>query len=162
LRTWEEERWPRRAGVGSFGIGGTNAHGVLEGGPPRGPAAAGPAPEPARPLQILVLSARSEEAVAAAPGRPAGRPRAVEGAELPADTAYTLAVGRKGFGVRRAVVAADPATAREALTGRDPERLREGGEGAEAVRRPVAFLFPGQGSQSAGMGAELYCLEPVF
>ncbi|HVR09702.1 MAG TPA: beta-ketoacyl synthase N-terminal-like domain-containing protein, partial [Thermoanaerobaculia bacterium] len=165
LRQWEETRWPRRAGVSSFGIGGTNAHVVLE----EAPAAAGAEDSVARRSRRLVLvSARTPAALEAVTDRLAeSLAELAEAAERPdaetlADVAFTLAVGRRGFGWRRAVAAADLATARAVLLARDGQGLREGGEGAEPVRRPVCFLFPGQGSQYAGMGEELYGEEPVF
>jgi len=72
--------------------------------------------------------------------------------------AYTLQVGRRTFEHRRAVVCSDREDALAALC--SPERWMTGT--GEAGRRPVAFLFPGQGTQHAGMGREIYETEPVF
>jgi len=148
---------PRRAGVDSFGLGGTNAHAVLE---------EAPAPAPAlrtRPYQLLTLSARTPETLAAAGGRMAAH-LADRPGDL-ADTAYTLAVGRRPFGVRQALVSRDPADAAACLTAGDPVRLLTSSaspEGWPESGRPVAFLFPGQGSQHVGMGRDLYESEPLF
>src|SRR5439155_3293169 len=77
-----------------------------------------------------------------------------------ADVAYTLQVGRRSFGRRRMLVCRTLEEAVEALSAREPSRVftneRERGE------RPVVFLFPGQGAQYVGMGAELYRHEPSF
>jgi acyl transferase domain-containing protein/acyl carrier protein len=152
LRSWTADGGPRRAGVSSFGIGGTNAHVILEE-PPPAPAAAR-----ARPAQLLLLSARTESALAAS----SEALRARLGSDCPldlADAAYTLQVGRKRLPWRRALVAQDAAQGVTALasgTGRGTMRHHEG-RGAE-----VAFLFPGQGAQHAGMAAGLHRHEPVF
>jgi phthiocerol/phenolphthiocerol synthesis type-I polyketide synthase E len=91
---------PRRAGVSAFGIGGTNAHVILEEAPRAVPGTETPGP------QLFVLSARSPEALQVAADRLAAFVAARPDARL-ADIAYTLQVGRKAFAFRSAVVAAD-------------------------------------------------------
>jgi amino acid adenylation domain-containing protein len=151
--------WPagtRRAGVTSLGMGGTNAHVVLEEAPAATPdtAAGG-----SRPHQLLLLSAKSAAALERATARLADRLRDEPGLEL-ADVAFTLTHGRKPFQHRRALLASDLADAAIALETLDPERLLN--HAPEAGDRPVAFLFPGQGAQYLGMGRGLYDSEPTF
>lgn len=153
LRPWERSSTPRRAGVSSLGVGGTNAHVVLEEAPARETVATG------RPWQVLPLSARSPEAVQAAADRLAAHLRAHPEANL-ADVAWTLQAGRRAFGERRALVARSVAEAVEALESDEPARLRAGR--APEAARPVAFLFPGGGAQHPGMGRGLYESEPVY
>ena len=149
---------PRRAGVNSFGLGGTNAHVVLE---------AAPAPEPplrTRPWQLLTLSARTPDALVAAGARLAARLGEDPGLDL-GDAAYTLATGRRAFEVREALVCRDPADAAACLAAGDPVRLLSapgGAAGWPEAGRPVAFVFPGQGAQHVGMGRDLYESEPAF
>ena len=144
---------PRRAGVSSFGLGGTNAHAVLEQPPAQAPSA------PGRDWHLLPLSARTPAALEAATDRLAAHLRAHPGQSL-ADAAYTLQVGRRAFAHRRMVVARDGAEAAEALERRAPERVAGGA--APDAPPPVAFLFPGMGSQYAGMGRGLYASEPAY
>jgi acyl transferase domain-containing protein/SAM-dependent methyltransferase/acyl carrier protein len=145
---WRRGERPRRAGVSSFGIGGTNAHVVLEEAPPAGPGS----PEPDEP-QVLLVSARTAEALDAATAALAGH---LAGGPAPlGDVAYTTQVGRRAFGYRRAAVAG---TAQEAAAA-----LRGAGRHAPAPATvPVAFLFPGQGAPRPGVGAALYGGETVF
>jgi len=156
LRPWPANGAPRRAGVNSFGMGGTNAHVVLEEAPPQESSSA------ARPWQLLLLSAATPEAREAATDVLAAHLR--EHPEEPlaplADIAYTLAVGRKVMRHRRALVAQDGASAAEALASRDRGRLLEGSE--ERTDREVAFLLPGLGEHYPGMGRGLYKSEPAF
>jgi amino acid adenylation domain-containing protein len=144
---------PRRAGVSSFGIGGTNAHLILQEAPAMKPTRA------SRPEQVLVLSAKSADALGAAADRLARHLRAHP--ELPLhDVAHTLQEGRQVFSHRLAVVAATPAEAADALVDRASQRTIMGlGSGSDV---PVAFMFPGQGSQYAGMAGDLYRTEPVY
>jgi amino acid adenylation domain-containing protein len=156
LRPWEVPGGgPRRAGVTSLGMGGTNAHVVLEEAPPPAPASE------SRPHQLLLLSAKSAAALERSTARLADHLRQGPGLELP-DVAFTLSHGRKPFQHRRALVAAasDLAGAATALETLDPERLLT--TAPEPGDRPVAFLFPGQGTQYAGMGRGLYESEPSF
>jgi YD repeat-containing protein len=77
-----------------------------------------------------------------------------------ADVAYTLRVGRSPFAHRRAVAAATPEEAAEALRLRDSRRVATGV--SQPGRRSVAFLLPGVGDQYPGMALGLYGEEPVF
>ena len=151
LRPWPSGPFPRRAGVSSFGMGGTNAHVVLEEAPlPR------PASPPSRAVQLLPLSARSAAALEAATEQLARHLEENPEQDL-ADVAYTLWAGRRAFSWRRAFLCRDAGEAVLAL--RDPDRLATG----HAAAQPrVCFLFPGQGSQSLRMAAELYAQEPGF
>ncbi|MBV8199910.1 MAG: acyltransferase domain-containing protein, partial [Acidobacteria bacterium] len=163
---WPRGDTPRRAGVSAFGIGGTNAHLVLEEAPM--PAAAGmgrteAAPvEGARPAVLLVLSAKTATALAAATANLAGwlERQAGLGLQGLADAAWTLQVGRRRFRHRRALVVSGRDDALAALAPPDPRRVMTRAEPAGA--RDAAFLFPGQGAQRPGMAAAIYRSEPVF
>jgi acyl transferase domain-containing protein/thioesterase domain-containing protein len=147
---WPEALTPRLAGVSSFGIGGTNAHVVLEQ-PPELPAA------PADPWQLLPLSARTPAALDRMTERLAEHLERHPGLCL-ADAAYTLQVGRQEFGHRRVFVCADAAAALRQL--RDPAAALSGSPPVH--RRPVVLMFPGGGAQYPGMAAGLYDTAPVF
>jgi amino acid adenylation domain-containing protein len=153
LRPWPAG--PRRAGVTSLGMGGTNAHVVLEAAPasPASPASA------SRPHQLLLLSAKSAAALERSTVRLGDHLRASPDLELP-DVAFTLTHGRKAFQHRRALLASDLADATVVLETLDPERILT--TAPEPGDRPVAFLFPGQGAQYPGMGRGLYDSEPSF
>jgi amino acid adenylation domain-containing protein len=151
LTDWAVGPAPRRAGVSSLGIGGTNAHVVLEEAPPS------LASTPGREWKLLPLSARSdaalEKAVADLAAHFGRRPET----ELE-DAAYTLQVGRRRFERRAVALCRDAADAAAVLAGTDPERLLLGGGEAASV----AFLFSGQGAQHPGMAAEAYRGERTF
>jgi len=151
LRPWESAG-PRRAGVSSFGLGGTNVHAVLEEAP--APAPGGPS----RPRQLLLLAARSGPALAAAAGRLAAHLESHPEVDL-ADAAFTLAVGRRAFPHRRAVVCGDRDGAVAALG--DPAGALSA-VAPTAGGRPVAFLFPGLGDHYVDMARGLYGDEPAF
>ncbi|WP_329593913.1 phosphopantetheine-binding protein [Streptomyces sp. NBC_01362] len=107
----EPEHGPRRSGVSSVGIGGTNVHVVLEEAPRRGDAGR---PEAEGAPEVLLLSARTREGLAEVAGRLAGALRA-PGAPSLADTAHTLCVGRAPLAVRGYVRAGSRAEAADLL-----------------------------------------------
>src|SRR5215213_1599628 len=146
-RPWRPEGWPRRAGVSAFAIGGVNAHVILEA--PPAPAPSAPAP----PWLLLVLSARTETALEAATERLLRHLRESPDSGL-ADVAYTLQVGRRAFRHRRVLACRDREDAVGVLERRDPRRLLSGV--AASGEPQVAFLFPGLGTEYAGMARGLY------
>jgi acyl transferase domain-containing protein/thioesterase domain-containing protein/acyl carrier protein len=137
---------PRRAGISSLGVGGTNAHVVVQEAPPLD---TGP---PSLPDQALVLSARTAAAVDDAAGRLADHLEAEPGLEL-ADVARTLFDGRRHMEHRRIVVATDVESAIHQL--REPDRYRTSNAVSPAGGVRLGFMFPGGGSQYAAMGAGL-------
>ncbi|MER7004172.1 beta-ketoacyl synthase N-terminal-like domain-containing protein [Dactylosporangium sp. NPDC000555] len=154
-RAWPHRHGPRRAGVSSFGMGGTNAHVVLQE-PPRAPA---PGPgRPGRDRHVIVLSAASPAALAAAEQRLAAHLVATPQQPL-ADVAYTLQVGRRAHRFRRAVVGESAAAVCAALAAPDGAGPRP--SAVPDTDRGVVFMFPGQGAQRAGMAAGLYAREPL-
>ena len=147
---WAADGRPRRAAVSSFGIGGTNAHAVLEEAPGSAPSV------PARKWQPIVWSARTESALETATDKLAAAIRENPDRAI-GDVAYTLQQGRKRFAHRRAVVVDSQGGAVDALQARSFRSSMQEMEG-----RPVVFLFSGQGSQYHGMAAALYRTERRF
>lgn len=147
LRNWECAPEQRIAGVSSFGMGGTNAHAILSG------IAACTTTPPARAAQPILLSAKTEAALLEAQ-----RELAAHLARHPqddiADIAYTLAIGRRDYEWRRALVI----DSREALM----DACQRPSAQRKARTAGVVFMFPGQGAQHAGMAARTYAQEPAF
>lgn len=154
LVEWKRGETPRRAGISSFGIGGTNAHVVVEEPPLTESSTAS-----TRPLQLLLLSAKTSSALDVATENLTEYLKHHSDANL-ADVAYTLQLGRGGYTHRRFLVCKDRNDALSALQTRDASRLFTLVH--EPKHRPVVFMFPGQGTQHVGMGRELYGSEPVF
>ena len=136
LRDWTANGSPRRAGVSAYGIGGTNAHVILEEAP------ALPPTDPARPWQLLPLSARSAGALDRATANLRMHLAGHQGQNL-ADVAYTLQIGRRAFDHRRFIVCRDAGDAIEVIS--DPKRQETAR--VERHNASVAFMFTGQGAQ---------------
>ncbi len=150
LRDWNRGATPRRCGLSSFGIGGTNVHMILE---------EAPQPKPKAPSQgpwIAALSARTSQALEAS-GTTLSRHLAKRPDLNACDAAFTLNNGRKRFPLRAYVVAGDAQQLAAKLGELRAPAVREG-EG----ERKLAFLFPGQGVQSLGMAEGLLESNPVF
>jgi acyl transferase domain-containing protein/acyl carrier protein len=141
------------AGVSSFGIGGTNAHAVLEEAPVTEPSGS------SRPSQLLLLSARTTAALDKVTENFVEYLKTNPSSSL-ADIAYTLQTGRKAFQHRRMLVCQ---SAEDAIAALEPlDRSRIFTHYQEPAQRDVVFMFPGQGSQYANMSLELYRTEPEF
>ncbi|MBK6695870.1 MAG: amino acid adenylation domain-containing protein [Myxococcales bacterium] len=157
LSPWPRGQRPRRAGISAFGLGGTNAHAIVEEAPLLPPTGAG------RSHELLVLSAKTETALARAREELAEHLAANPKLAL-ADVAHTLLAGRRRFTCRAAVVASSPQDAVVKLLG----VAADGKPGLEvrngADKTPLAgvvFMFPGGGAQYARM-AEGLRHEPAF
>lgn len=143
---------PLRAGVSSFGIGGTNAHAILE----QAPEAAVSAP--ARPVELLLLSARTPTALEKMAANLAARLRE-EPLNL-ADVSFTLSCGRATLPHRRTLSCLSLEDAIKKLEHPAARVVRTSHQ--ETRSFPLVFLFPGQGAQYPGMAAGLYHSEPKF
>ncbi|MEU1904649.1 type I polyketide synthase [Streptomyces hygroscopicus] len=178
LRPWPRRQTPRRAGVSAFGMGGTNAHVVVEEAPAPDPARR-PAP---RDHQLLVWSARTADAAdrmterlrdwhgelsgdaaggdtARRAADPAGGGTGERDADRLADIAYSLQTGRAVFEHRRAAVVSSPDDAVRALGEDAAHRVFAR---RDTARRQTGFLLAGVGEHYRGMIGGLYRAEPVF
>jgi phthiocerol/phenolphthiocerol synthesis type-I polyketide synthase E len=151
LREWESDG-PLRAGVNSFGIGGTNAHVILEEAPKRPPTSI------SRPWQLLLWSARTSTALDEMTARLKNYLEQEPTVPL-ADVAYTFQVGRRNFDHRRFLVCRDRESAIHSLApnAAGPLTFQQNGAAPKIV-----FLFPGQGAQHINMARELYASEETF
>ncbi len=151
---------PRRAGVSSFGISGTNAHVILEEAPAESTT---PRPAASRPAALpWVLSAKSAPALAEQADRLRRFVEQRPGLD-PTDVAYTLLTGRASLDHRAVTVGA---TRAELLTGLAAIASGTPASNVVAGKATAAggtvFVFPGQGSQWAGMANELLDSAPAF
>ncbi|MQY07652.1 type I polyketide synthase [Actinomadura macrotermitis] len=163
----ENREWPgtgrvRRAGVSAYGISGTNAHLILEQPPSdERPDGSGPPPGTGQALP-WVISARSPSALRAQAGRLLRHVRANPETRA-ADVGWTLVTSRARLEHRGIVVGRDRGELVDGLqalaAGADAPNLVRG-TGASGARS--VFVFPGQGSQWAGMAAELLEQSPDF
>ncbi|WP_405180890.1 type I polyketide synthase [Nocardia sp. NBC_01377] len=166
---WPAGERPRRAGISSFGISGTNAHLILEESPPTPLVEATTAQrdtlgdastrEPVAGSTTVpwVLSARSPQALAEQAARLARWP-----SQAATDVGWSLVTTRSLFAHRAVVFGADR---RGLVAGLEAVASGEHGDNVvtgSAARGRLAVMFAGQGTQRAGMGAGLYRAFPVF
>ncbi|WP_150121335.1 type I polyketide synthase, partial [Sulfitobacter sp. HI0023] len=148
LQDWPALSRPRRAGVNALGVGGTNAHVILEQAPERA------APQESDwPFQPICISGRTEAALDANAKALAAHLRAHPEQPL-ADVAYTLKEGRHAFAKRRVLVAHSPQEAADLLETGEPQQVFS--HDALAEGPGVVFMFPGGGAQYPGMARDLY------
>ena len=153
LKDWHSNGCPRRAGVTALGIGGTNAHVVLEEPP------AVQVTREEKPCELLTVSAKSEAAANLALANLIAHLQSHPDLNL-GDVAFTCQLGRQAFPHRRALVVENSTDTIAAL---HKEGIKPSATGVAARTKPkVVFLFSGQGSQYVSMGRQLYKHEPVF
>ena len=144
LEPWQSDGGPRIAGVSSFGMGGTNAHAVLEEPPLR------PTSDSIPDDSLLLVSARTAGALEAATTRLADWLSSHPEASL-ADVAFTLQVGRRRFPHRRFVVCRSVEEGVAAL--RQPLAKPVVSRIDEACERTIAFMFPAGVRNTSGWHA---------
>ncbi|CAM4112206.1 type I polyketide synthase [Pseudoalteromonas byunsanensis] len=138
---WARTDSPRRACVSSFGIGGTNAHIILEESPER--------EYPTEPgSELLLLSAKCAKALKQSQHNLSAALPQVKSLQ---DAAYTLAVGRKAYAHRSYAAVND----KGAVTFAPANEL------TKSVSK-VAWVVPGQGTQYVGMSRDLHQRFDVF
>ncbi|MBW4705798.1 SDR family NAD(P)-dependent oxidoreductase [Micromonospora sp. RL09-050-HVF-A] len=147
-RQWPDHGQPRRGGVSSFGVSGTNGHVILEQAPPAETVASDETAEP--PVVLWPLSGRSAAALAGQ----ADRLREFLTDERPVDVGYALGTTRAAAAYRGVVLGDDVAGLETLAAG--------GGLSGRTVAGRTAVLFTGQGAQRVGMGRELAAAFPVF
>ena len=153
LSDWPSNGSPRRAGVTALGIGGTNAHVVLEEAPP--PALS----RQPRPCQLLTVSAKTDAAADQAWTNLISYLDSHPDMNLD-DVAFTCQIGRHAFPHRRAQVVDNSREAISALANAERRHFASGR--VEGAAPQAVFMFSGQGSQYVNMGRDLYKNEPVF
>nr|ARM20283.1 polyketide synthase [Streptomyces sp. 211726] len=174
-RPWPETGRPRRAGISSFAISGTNAHTIIEQAleteepEQAGPETVAPAPVVGAVVPWLV-SGKGEAALRAQAERLHARLTAQGSAEddelavaSVADIGYSLAVSRSAFEHRAAVIGDDRESLLRGLLAVAQGEVTPGVVRGQAAKgRRAAFVFPGQGAQWAGMAVGLLDSSPVF
>nr|WP_267908610.1 type I polyketide synthase [Streptomyces angustmyceticus] len=156
-RPWApEDGRPRRAGVSSFGVSGTNAHVIVEQAEGAGEPADGEAGAPSSGSAVVVpwvVSGRSAEALVAQGERLVSR--VAERGWSPAEVGWSLVAARSSFEHRAVVVGSENSELVTKLGELKP--VAPAGDPGRTV-----FVFPGQGSQWAGMAVELMDSSPAF
>ncbi|MFK5957171.1 MAG: SDR family NAD(P)-dependent oxidoreductase [Planctomycetota bacterium] len=155
LGAWPRGSKPRRASVNSLGVGGTNAHVILEEAPLQKGSAS------TRSVQVLPLSAKSPSALDAMCTRLADRLENDPSLDL-ADVAFTLQQGRRMFSHRRAFVVQNPDDAIQALRACKPPQMRQGKSCDGSSAKELAFLMPGGGAHYLTMARDIYARESSF
>jgi len=150
---WQKDAEPRRASISSFGVGGTNAHVIIEEAPPVSTSKTRSLP------QLLVLSARSKTALEKYRSNLAQHLRTCSGVPLP-DVAFTLRFGRKSFNYRWMGICKNRHHAVHLLGGIEDKGTFQ--YASSSGEPSVIFMFPGQGSQYLNMGKDLYQHMPGF
>jgi amino acid adenylation domain-containing protein len=144
---------PRRAAVNAVGLGGTNAHIILEE-PPKQRIA-----PTSKKWHILPISAKTDTALHNMTERLSQALRHLPATML-ADAAFTLQTGRQQFAHRAVIIAASTKEAEDILKGKSPQRYFSMPSAGEP--HSIVFMFAGGGAQHIGMGQKLYQNEPVF
>ncbi|NEP39095.1 MAG: type I polyketide synthase, partial [Okeania sp. SIO2H7] len=174
LMPWSCEGKPRIGAVSSFGMGGTNAHIILEEAPVefriqnsefRINTNGEKGDDLERPLHLLTLSAKTEKALEDLVSSYQKHLERYPDLAV-ADVCYTANTGRKHFKHRLAVITFDQKELAEKLldhkTGKEVVGLSCGEFDSGSASSKLAFLFTGQGSQYVNMGKQLYETQPTF
>lgn len=147
LREWDSDGQPRIAGVSSLGVGGTNAHVILEEAP------LVESSSESRPSQLIMLSAKNKTTLDSKTRQLAEHLESNPNINI-ADVAYSLTIGRQEMNHRRFLVCRNIDDATKKLKQIDPSNVFT--KKTERGDSPVVFMFPGQGSQYVNMGLNFY------
>ncbi|WP_046006382.1 type I polyketide synthase [Pseudoalteromonas rubra] len=150
LTQWPDNDYPKRAGISAFGVGGTNAHIILEQAP------LAQAELDAEPAHTLLLSAKSEQALKDVYSRHRAFFHELEECDSPY-VAYTSQVGVRHHEYRRAIVYKNISDLLIKLDNFGFKRVTQSDKAPSTIA-----MFSGQGTHFEEMGVELFNSEPVF
>jgi acyl transferase domain-containing protein/surfactin synthase thioesterase subunit len=153
---WRGGDRPLMSAISSFGFSGTNAGMIVTEPPPMSPAVDEASEE--RPLHVLALSAKSQDALSDLAVR-YERLLSDKQGSLPADICHTAGVGRSHFVHRLAVVAGERRTLCEHLTVRAAALT---GAAAKPNRQPRRIAFLANGQSDRQLAARLLITQPIF
>ncbi|NOQ28403.1 MAG: SDR family NAD(P)-dependent oxidoreductase [Bacteroidales bacterium] len=153
LKEWKNNEYPLRAGVTSLGVGGTNAHVILEETP-----LMEKQNHKERKYKLIVLSAKTTSSLEAYTGKFIDHLHTNKNLNL-SDIAFTLQKGRNSFSNRLMLVGQSQSEIAEGLRTMSKEVKTNK---VQNLNRRIVFMFPGQGSQYLNMGLELYETEVFF
>lgn len=162
LQHWSREYFPRRAGVSAFGVGGTNAHVILE----EAPKSTNVPTD--RQHHALLLSAKNSQALTEYHNNLAQYLEQIEAQKtlssheqltLLADVAHTLQMGRDSFSYRSSVICQNLS---EAILQLKKATVDVAPIIDDPAHQQIIFLFPGQGTQYIGLSSSLYESEPLY
>lgn len=154
LLPWDFHQGVRRAALSSFGVGGTNAHVVLEEAPSRKTQL-----QSASRTELLIMSTRDPLALSQQATNLKRHIQKNPTLSL-SSISRTLICGRSAFAHRQYVVVNNRTDALERLQQLSTSMAVRTSK--RQVSENVCFMFPGQGSQYIRMGHEFYTREPVF
>ncbi len=166
LKEWQRNGNPLRAGISSFGVGGTNAHVIIEESPLL-PSTHGQTSvlenQVGQPYHLLPLSARSEQIVNQIGSELSSYLNKNPNVDL-AEVEHTLLTGRRNFAYSKFIVASSVQESIEKLDNLAsiPAIQKPIQQGRQHAPPSVVFMFPGQGSQHANMGRVFYQTEAIY
>jgi amino acid adenylation domain-containing protein len=144
----------RKAGISSFGVGGTNVHIIVEEYEPKAIIE-----DIGRPIQLITWSAKSNDSLSKYQEKLGNFLKNTSNHTL-TDAAYTLNFTRESFAKRSFLISSSTVEASHVLLNSDNKLIKT--KTIDLVPNELAFLFPGQGSQYLQMGKALYNNEQIF
>ncbi|MBO2456934.1 type I polyketide synthase [Actinomadura violacea] len=163
---WPADGRPRRAGVSAFGVGGTNAHAILQEAPPTDEPGRRPPDRESAPLipppLAWAVSGHSKAGLKAQAARLAEFVSACPDVD-PGDVGWSLVTTRSSFQHRAVVTGSDHDGLLAGLSAVASGQSASGvAAGSASSGGRIGFVFAGQGAQRAGMGRDLYAASPAF
>jgi iturin family lipopeptide synthetase A len=155
IEPWQIGERARIAGISSFGIGGTNAHVIIQEAENNNPVQE----DSARP-ELIQISAKSRKKLETICANLVQHLLDTQNEISLSSLSYTLSVGRKDFPFRKSFLAATITDVVKGLTDHEVNEIKRCDD--KDFCRDLVFVIPGQGSQYVNMGRDLYESNELF